>query len=1015
MRWLLANAELDRLLEQSPEGRAAHLELIREHDASLATDVASLLEEHHALAAAGLLTDSANGATMQIGHVADVDGGPSDPAGSLAAGMAFGPYRIVRLVGRGGTGAVYEAEEVESGRRVALKLLRDRLKDPGERERFNREGRLAASINHPHCVFVFAALDVDGRLAIAMELMQETLADRLKAHGPLAPAEAVDAVLQLVSGLRAAEATGILHRDIKPSNCFVSTDGVCKIGDFGISRSLRPSAETAFSTRTRYAATPAYASPEQLRGAAYDTRADIYSLGATLYELLTGQPPFQRDELMALLMAVANDAVTPPHVLAPAVPKGLSAVVRRCLAKKQDERFNGYGALAQALEPYSSTAPTAATLGLRLFAGAIDQCLLGLFVALSSFWWLTIFMPLERGMLRADAAWALLLAGYFGIAEAVWHTTPGKAVVGLTVVDVNARSPRVPRTFVRAVVFTAIWTAGGFLWLASRSDGMNLDIVISVPGTVFVMSWLPWVLPVAAFLTARRRNGYAALHDLMTGTRVVERTTAAHTVRSPLSPASLSRPAERVARLGPFDILPGTVPGMTAEWRFGFDSRLCRRVWVREVPPDTPLLDAPRVAISRATRLRWLACRREAHEAWDAFEAVPGVSLQSACARPQAWDDVRWWLVDLARECAADPSGGGPPLRADRVWILDAGGAKLVDDPFLDRGVNRNAADHACATLLLDVARLARERSVDPWPLGAGRFVDDLASSPAPRQTDILRELESLTRQRAVLTRGRRSLHVAGLLIFPFLFAATDSLTVHYDPIGRGRMPLEAYVANVHMDALRAADDGRLALSPPEIEALEIALASRYRHVLTSRRVPMPAPESAGVRAPARRIERVLRRRPTEAQAQRALEHPIVRATEDRIRNWSLGLPSLETFRRRGAAVFIVSLKIVALVAVLAALSFRGGLLRALGLEIVTADGQLASRVRVAARTMLAWSPLIVLALSDEWLPGIVPDSYMTSASGVALVVLLSGAIVAVLRPSRSIQDRLAGTWIVPR
>src|SRR5687768_739500 len=108
---------------------------------------------------------------------------------------------------------------------------------------------------------------------------------------------------------------------------------------------------------------------------------------------------------------------------------------------------------------------------------------------------------------------------------------------------------------------------------------------------------------------------------------------------------------------------------MPAECRPGFDTRLCRHVWVREVPPGAPPLDGRRVALRRATRLRWLAGRREAHEAWDAFEAVPGVPLLSACPQPHAWEDVRWWLVDLTRECAAERGDDGPPLRADRVWI----------------------------------------------------------------------------------------------------------------------------------------------------------------------------------------------------------------------------------------------------------------------------------------------------------------------------------------------------------
>ena len=169
-------------------------------------------------------------------------------------------------------------------------------------------------------MFVFSASEIHGHPVIVMEVMG-TLADRLEGRGALASTAAADTILQLIAGLQAAEAAGILHRDIKPSNCFVDAYGTVKIGDFGISRSLRSTQETTFSTRGHRPATPSYASPEQLRGAPVDVRSDIYSVGATLYELLTGRRPFEAEDLMALLMAVANDElerhgqnriVTPP-------------------------------------------------------------------------------------------------------------------------------------------------------------------------------------------------------------------------------------------------------------------------------------------------------------------------------------------------------------------------------------------------------------------------------------------------------------------------------------------------------------------------------------------------------------------------------------------------------------------------------------------------------------------------------------------------------------------------------
>ena len=136
-----------------------------------------------------------------------------------------------------------------------------------------------------------------------------------------------------------------------------------------------------------------------------------------------------------------------------------------------------------------------------------------------------------------------------------------------------------------------------------------------------------------------------------------------------------------VSRLGPFHVIEEAIPGLPTGWRSGFDDRLRRPVWIREVPPGTPPLQDARVAVNRSTRLRWLAGRREPDEAWDVFEAVAGMPLAKACGRPRAWTDVRRWLLELARECAAQARDDRPPLRADRVWILESGGAKLVDDP----------------------------------------------------------------------------------------------------------------------------------------------------------------------------------------------------------------------------------------------------------------------------------------------------------------------------------------------
>ena len=181
---------------------------------------------------------------------------------------------------------------------MALKVLSHRLTEPRDRTRFLREGQLAASINHPNVVYIFGSEEIAGTPVIAMELLAGgTLNDRVREQGPLPPAEAVDAILQVIAGLDAAQAGGILHRDIKPANCFIDRDGTVKVGDFGLSISTMARDVTELTTTVTVRGTPQFAAPEQLKGDPLDVRTDIYGVGATLYYLLTGQPPFDDHDL----------------------------------------------------------------------------------------------------------------------------------------------------------------------------------------------------------------------------------------------------------------------------------------------------------------------------------------------------------------------------------------------------------------------------------------------------------------------------------------------------------------------------------------------------------------------------------------------------------------------------------------------------------------------------------------------------------------------------------------------
>src|SRR5262249_12157289 len=159
-----------------------------------------------------------------------------------------------------------------------------------------------AAVSHPHVVYIYGSEEIAGIPVIAMELLPGgTLKDRVENTGPLAPLEAIDAILQVISGLEAAHAGGILHRDMKQSNCFVDIGGTIKVGDFGLSNPTLEGAVTQFTTTSTFQGTPEFASPEQLRGERLDIRSDIYAVGATLHCLLAGRPPFEDHDLMALV------------------------------------------------------------------------------------------------------------------------------------------------------------------------------------------------------------------------------------------------------------------------------------------------------------------------------------------------------------------------------------------------------------------------------------------------------------------------------------------------------------------------------------------------------------------------------------------------------------------------------------------------------------------------------------------------------------------------------------------
>jgi eukaryotic-like serine/threonine-protein kinase len=259
-----------------------------------------------------------------------------------------GRYRVISRLGSGGMADVYAAEDTQLGRKVALKLLYRRFAEDAEFvERFRREASSAAGLQHPNIVQVFDRGEWDGTYYIAMECLEgRNLKQVVRDHGPLEPALAVDLVLQILKAARFAHRRGIVHRDIKPHNVIVDDEGRAKVTDFGIAR-----AGASDMTETgSIMGTAQYLSPEQAQGQPVDARADLYSIGIVLYELLTGAPPFDAESPVTIALKQVTEDPVPPMQLNPAVSPALDAVVLRALRKQPPERYEDADAFIAALE-----------------------------------------------------------------------------------------------------------------------------------------------------------------------------------------------------------------------------------------------------------------------------------------------------------------------------------------------------------------------------------------------------------------------------------------------------------------------------------------------------------------------------------------------------------------------------------------------------------------------------------------------------------------------------------------
>jgi len=284
--------------------------------------------------------------------------GPGDAV--LPVGTRLGKYEIVRLLGAGGMGAVYEASHTEIGKRVAVKVLGPTIAAvPGARVRFLREAQLTSKVRHPNIVDVTDMGNEGGQAFLVMEFLEgQDLAQRLSVGKKMAQAELVDIMLAVCSAVTAAHGAGIVHRDLKPHNIFLAQGphGMQpKVLDFGISKGTDTVSAGTLTGTGAMIGTPFYLAPEQIMdGKSAGSASDQYALGVILYECLTGQRPFESDNLFMVFQAIVNGAPTPPRELRPELAPQLERVILRAMNVDPRQRFASVNQLGRMLLPFAS-------------------------------------------------------------------------------------------------------------------------------------------------------------------------------------------------------------------------------------------------------------------------------------------------------------------------------------------------------------------------------------------------------------------------------------------------------------------------------------------------------------------------------------------------------------------------------------------------------------------------------------------------------------------------------------
>src|SRR5208282_1551065 len=336
-RWKRVDDLLQAALRLPAEQQEAFLRQGCAGDDLLAEEVKSLLRSHGELGDF-LEKPALEGGTQNVTR-------KEAPEACALVGQTVAHYKVLRQLGSGGMGVVYEAKDIRLGRRVALKLLPEKLLgDERALRRFAREARAASSLNHPNICTIYEVEEHDHQPVIVMELLEGVSLRQRIQEGPLSTDELLDFGIQASDALEAAHARGIIHRDIKPGNMFIVGKQM-KILDFGLAKVCGPpvaedqSGDEALTLDGVIPGTTSYMSPEQVRGEEIDARSDLFSLGVVLYEMVTGKRPFLGKNRVLLMDAILNAKPAPATKVNSSLPAALETIIARTLGKNRDKRF----------------------------------------------------------------------------------------------------------------------------------------------------------------------------------------------------------------------------------------------------------------------------------------------------------------------------------------------------------------------------------------------------------------------------------------------------------------------------------------------------------------------------------------------------------------------------------------------------------------------------------------------------------------------------------------------------